>query len=122
MCSVTIYFRHETETQPNLILIGSARAITHAGLTTIPIITNALGIKLEKPSRKHRLGGGDLLGYHLEAGECTRSKRSYDRDICGVAPARHQDAADARYVIPRVEGMPASSEVSLEPSGEVPGR
>src|SRR3712207_7876511 len=42
-----------------------------------------------------------------------------DRDIRGVAPAPHEDAADARRVMARVERIPAAVEIGLEPGAEI---
>ena len=42
-----------------------------------------------------------------------------DRHVGGVAALADQDAADARHVVARVEGVPAAAEIGLEPAGEI---
>ena len=61
----------------------------------------------------------DLLGDHLEARERARAERGHDRDVGGIAPARHQDAADARRVVAGVERVPAAAEIDFEPGAEI---
>ena len=73
---------------------------------------------LRTPSRgKRRLRY--LVGDHLEVRQRARTERGHDRDVGRVAPARHQDAADARHVVARIEGVPAPAEIGLEPGGEI---
>jgi hypothetical protein len=60
-----------------------------------------------------------LLGEDLEAGELARAERGYDRDVGGIASARHQDAADARLVMTRIERVPTAAEIDLKPSAEI---
>src|SRR6202044_2337564 len=55
----------------------------------------------------------------LEADECIGPERRADRDVDGIATSCHQYSPDPRHVVARVEGMPAPSEVCLEPGGEV---
>src|ERR1700748_3781456 len=64
-------------------------------------------------------GGRDLVGDHVEALERVLAERHRDRHVAGVAAARHHDAADARRVVARVEGVPAVAEEDLEPGAEV---
>jgi hypothetical protein len=45
--------------------------------------------------------------------------RSHDRDVGGVAPARHQNASDARHVVAGVERVPAPAEIGLKPRAEI---
>ncbi len=48
-----------------------------------------------------------------------RPKFVVDGDIGGVAAAGHDDAADARDVVPGVEGVPAAAEIDFEPAAEI---
>jgi hypothetical protein len=60
----------------------------------------------------------ELVGEDIESREHARSKCGGDRNVGGIAPARHQDAADTRRVVAGVEGVPVIVEVDLEPSRE----
>ena len=51
-----------------------------------------------------------LVGPHPERLEDVRTERVDERNIGGVAPARDQDAADARHVVAGVEGVPLAAE------------
>ena len=56
---------------------------------------------------------------HREAGEGVGTERVADRHVRRIPSAGDQDAADARLVVPRVEGVPAPSDIGLEPGGEI---
>src|ERR1700744_4251987 len=74
------------------------------------------------PGRHHAArssGVRDLEGRHLEALERVLAEGHGDRHVARVAAARHHDAADARRVVARVEGVPAVAEEDLEPGAEV---
>src|SRR5271168_428692 len=64
----------------------------------------------------------NFFGEDLEAGEGARAERGHDRDVGSVAPACHQDAADARLIVTGIECVPAASEIGLEPCAEIHGR
>jgi hypothetical protein len=63
----------------------------------------------------------DLFGEYLEAGELARAERGDDCNVGGVATACHQDPADAQLVVAGVEGVPAASEIDLEPCAKIHG-
>jgi hypothetical protein len=48
-----------------------------------------------------------------------RAERGHDRDVGGVAPARHQNGADARLVVAGIKRVPAVAEVDFEPGAEI---
>ena len=72
-------------------------------------------------SRHRTRGSGrsDLVGDHLEARERARAERGHNRDVGGIAPACHQDAADTRLVVAGIERVPAAAEIGFEPGTEV---
>ena len=41
------------------------------------------------------------------------------RHVGGVAAGAHQDAADARHVVARIERVPLAGQIDLEPAGEI---
>src|SRR6185437_14614866 len=55
----------------------------------------------------------DLVGPYLETDELVRSERLGNRDVTGVATLGDQDAADSRFVIARIERMPAPADIGL---------
>src|SRR5260370_8444456 len=55
----------------------------------------------------------------LEAAERIGPERRGYGDVDRIAAPCHQHSPDPRHVVPWVEGIPASSEIRLEPSGEV---
>ena len=63
---------------------------------------------------RRRFNGDDF-----EACHGAWSKRGDNGDVGGVAPPPHQDAADARAVVARVECIPAIAEIDLEPGGKI---
>ena len=64
-------------------------------------------------------GRRELLSDHLESRECARAERGHDRDVGGVAPARHQDATDAPLVVTGIERVPAATDIGFEPAAEI---
>jgi hypothetical protein len=64
----------------------------------------------------------NFFGEDLEAGEVERAERGHGRNVGSVAPACHQDAADARLTVTGIECVPAASEIGLEPCAEIHGR
>jgi hypothetical protein len=62
---------------------------------------------------------GRLYGDHFEARECAWAERGHDRDVGGIAPACHQDAADARLIVAGIERVPAAAEIDFEPGAEI---
>src|SRR5512144_690390 len=76
------------------------------------------------PGRLRRDGSQSGLDNHLvrphpEALQDARPERGAEGDIDRVPASRHQDASDARHVVPRVEGIPMPIEPRLEPGGKV---
>src|SRR5258708_6273688 len=65
---------------------------------------------------------GDFVGPYLEADQGVRPEGLGDRHIGGIAALRYQDAADPRHVVARIEHVPASADIGLEPAGEVTHR
>src|SRR6187402_3081198 len=63
-----------------------------------------------------------FVGRYLEARQAGLAEGRGKRAIGGVAPAGHQNAADARRVVARVEREPTAAQVDLEPGAEVHGR
>src|SRR5205807_7382378 len=61
----------------------------------------------------------DLLCPNLEADQRVWPKRLCDRDIGSVAPLRNQHPPDPGHVVARIEGVPVSTEIGLEPAGEI---
>src|SRR5258708_9279117 len=60
-----------------------------------------------------------LISPDLEAAERIGPERRGYGDVDRIAAPCHQHSPDPRHVVPWVEGIPASSEIRLEPSGEV---
>src|ERR1700722_9340957 len=48
-----------------------------------------------------------------------RAKARGDGNIGGISPARNNDAADPRMVMPCVKGEPATADEDFEPSAEI---
>ena len=76
----------------------SARALSQEAEILREAVSNPLLPAADDPSRRHGRNLFHLFGDHLEARERARAERGQDRDVGGVAPARHQDAADARML------------------------
>src|ERR1700692_2417842 len=70
-------------------------------------------------SRTGRSDRRDLQGDHFEARKLAWAERGHDCDVGGIAPARHQDAADTRLVVAGVQRVPAVAEIHFEPSAEI---
>src|SRR5581483_3372515 len=66
-----------------------------------------------------RLGGPDFVTDDNEFGEVHPPETRRQRHVGGVAPGRHQDAADPRHDVTGIEGIPPAREISLEPAGEI---
>jgi hypothetical protein len=64
-------------------------------------------------------GGADLVRPDPEALQGVGAERGADGHVRRVAPAGDEDAADARRVVARVEGVPAAAQVGVEPAREV---
>jgi len=60
-----------------------------------------------------------LISPDLETDERIGPERRGYRNVDRIAASCHQHSPDPRHVVPWVEGIPASSEIRLEPSGEV---
>src|SRR5215469_13161370 len=75
--------------------------------------------KDEKRRYRAESAGHYLIGPNLEADESIWSERRSYGYIQRVATPRNQYASNPRDVVARVEGVPASSKVRLEPGGKV---
>ena len=70
-------------------------------------------------------GGFSFLSGHLlfrpnpEALQRVGAERVADRNIGSVATTCDQDPADARLIVPSIEGVPPAIEVDLEPRGKI---
>ena len=79
------------------------------------------------PAHRLRWGPADQPGaaecvssvHDAERLEDVRTERVDERNIGGVASTRDQDAADARHVVARVEGVPLAAEEHVEPGVEI---
>src|SRR5215475_14276863 len=60
-----------------------------------------------------------LLGHHSKARELRGTKGRRDGNVGGVPAPRDHDATDSRMIVPRVERVPASAEIDLEPCAEI---
>src|SRR6267378_5882068 len=60
-----------------------------------------------------------LISPDLEAAERIGPERRGYGDVDRITAPCHQHSPDPRHVVAWVEGIPASSEIRLEPSGEV---
>src|SRR5260370_31600990 len=76
----------------------------------------AIAVVVTKAARSRRRY---LISPDLEAAERIGPERRGYGDVDRVAASCHQHSPDPRHVVPRVEDIPASSEICLEPSGEV---
>src|SRR5665647_2832392 len=63
--------------------------------------------------------GSNLLGDDGKFHELHRTEIGRDGDVGGITAARHDDAADPRMVVARIEGEPAAVEIDLEPGAEI---
>src|ERR1700731_77265 len=81
---------------------------------TTPALTNG-GEEVSAPESLFR----QLIGNDLESGQQARAEIRAERDIGGVTPPRHEDTSDTGAVMPRVEGVPAVTEIDLEPPAEI---
>jgi hypothetical protein len=64
----------------------------------------------------------DLVRPYLEADQRIWSKRLGDGNIGSIGSLGDQDAANPRHVVARIECVPAATEISLEPAGEIADR
>src|SRR5579864_6280065 len=62
---------------------------------------------------------GHFVGPYAKALQLIRPKRRRDGDVGRVAASCNQHAADAGSIVSRVEGVPMTAEIRLEPGGEV---
>ena len=69
--------------------------------------------------RQPAAAGASSSACTRKPGQRERAERGDERDVDRVAAAPDDDAADARRVVARVEGVPATVEVGLEPGREV---
>ena len=76
----------------------------------------AIAVMVTTASRSRRRY---LISPDLEAAERIGPERRGYGDVDRIAAPCHQHSPDPRHVVPWVEGIPASSEICLEPSGEV---
>src|SRR6185295_5100923 len=60
-----------------------------------------------------------LIRPYLKAHQRVGAEGVGDGNVGGVAAAGDQDAADAGHVVARVERIPASAEIGLEPAGKI---
>src|ERR1017187_7016937 len=61
----------------------------------------------------------NLISPDPEALQRAGPERRGDRDIGRIAASRHQDAANARHIVARVEHVPAAADPGLEPRREI---
>ena len=66
--------------------------------------------------------GAHVVCPNAKAVQRIRAERRRDGDVCGIAAPRHQDSADARHVVPRIERVPLTAEIDFEPGREVSRR
>src|SRR5258708_5727353 len=62
---------------------------------------------------------GCLFGHYDESCQLGGSEAGGDRDVGGIAAARHHDATDPRMVVASIEGEPLAIEIDLEPRTEI---
>src|SRR4249920_2211918 len=65
------------------------------------------------------LSSNHLVGPDLEARQRVEAERVAERDVGRIAATRDEDTPDARDVVARVERVPATVQVRLEPRGEI---
>jgi hypothetical protein len=68
-----------------------------------------------------RSGFFHFVGDHHKLGEGSLAEGGGDGAVGGVSAGGHQDASDARGVVPRIEGPPAVAEINFEPGAEIHG-
>src|SRR5579863_468135 len=61
----------------------------------------------------------DFVGKDLKAFERIGAEGRDDGDIRGVAPSRYEDAPNARHVIARIERIPSTAYIHIEPRGQI---
>src|SRR5687767_6940048 len=61
----------------------------------------------------------NLVAPDLESVQLVGAEGAGQRHVAGVAPACNQYAADAGHVVARIEGVPAVTQESLEPTRKV---
>ncbi len=60
-----------------------------------------------------------FIGPHREALQSAGAEGSQERHVGGVVTVGHQDPADARHVVTRVESIPTTVQVRFKPSAEI---
>ena len=65
-------------------------------------------------SRRHHLVADDEKFHQIHP-----PKTRGQRDVGGVAACRHQDAADPRMVVARIEGVPLARQIDLKPPRKI---
>src|ERR1019366_218345 len=65
------------------------------------------------------VGLDDLVRPDLETDQCAGAEGVGDRHIGRIAPLSDQHTAYSRHVVPRVECVPPSIKIGLEPAGEI---
>jgi len=68
---------------------------------------------------KQRLLFNQLVGYHFEAGQSCRTEGRRNRDVGGVTAPGNDDAANARMIMPCIEGEPATIKEHLVPRTKI---
>src|SRR5438270_220525 len=74
-----------------------------------------------RPAR-YRLFGlyrSDFLGNYGETAERVRAEGRGNCDVCRIAPAGDQHAADARDVVARIKSVPLAADIGFEPGCEI---
>src|SRR4051812_40540237 len=61
----------------------------------------------------------NLIGVDMEAGETRGAESGGERGIGRVAAAGHEDPADARAIVARIERVPVIAEIDFEPGREI---
>ena len=97
-CMALTYKRHRCRSREYIFL---ARSCVTAGIRELP----------RRP----------LFGDHGKPDELGRPECRGNCDIGGIATPRNDDAADARMIVPRIEGIPAATEIDFKPRTEVHG-
>src|ERR1700688_3121263 len=73
-----------------------------------PAVNAGLPLPCSNPERSHHLVGPDF-----KADQRVRPESLGNRNVGGVAALGDQDAADPRYIVARIEGVPAAADKGL---------
>jgi hypothetical protein len=106
--------RRGATTTPKRAILAGSRPAAQDGPTT-GTRSRRLPCASDERSR-------NFFGENFEAGVVARAERGHDRNVGSVAPACHQDSADARLTVTGIKCVPAASEIGLEPCAEIYGR